>query len=168
MEDFRSTVERALGVEVQDDYTKELRGGDQSQAQKDQKGHSGGSSQKDKHHRHHPYSGSSSQSRASGGGSRDGSTQYRATVRPGLGLVCFRCGDAHRRVDCRWNGQCSRCGKDHKEVVCRKNPNSKIIWEPVSSSSSGQCGTAHMMTGVSFGQQHSTPTQQFLPASFVP
>ena len=68
MEDFRSTVERALGVEVQDDYTEELRGGDQSQAQKDQKGHSGGSSQKDKHHRHHPYSGSSYQSLASGGG----------------------------------------------------------------------------------------------------
>ena len=130
MEDFRSTVERALGVEVQDDYTEELRGGDQSQAQKDQKGHSGSSSpKKDKHRRHHPYSGSSSQSRASGGGSRDGSTQYRATIRPGLGLVCFRCGDAHRCADCRWNGQCSRCGKDHKEVVCRKNPNSKIIWD---------------------------------------
>ncbi|KAG2538677.1 hypothetical protein PVAP13_9NG420414 [Panicum virgatum] len=155
LEDFHSTVERALGVEVQDDYTEELRGGIQSQAQKDQKGHSGGSSQKDKHRRHHPYSGSSSQSRASGGGSRDGSTQYRATVRPGLGLVCFRCGDAHRRADCRWNGQFSRCGKDHKELVCRKNPNSKIIWEPLSSSSSGQHGTAHMMTG-------------FLPASFVP
>ena len=46
--------------------------------------------------------------------------------------------------------------------------NSKIIWEPVSSSSSGQRGTAHMMTSVSLGQQHSTPTQQFLPASFVP
>ena len=31
LEDFRSTVERALGVEVQDDYTEELRGGDHSQ-----------------------------------------------------------------------------------------------------------------------------------------
>ena len=145
MEDFRSTVERALGVEVQDDYTEELRGGDQSQAQKDQKGHSGSSSpKKDKHRRHHPYSGSSSQSCASGGGSRDGSTQYRAIVRPGLGLVCFRCGDAHRHADCRRNGQCSRCGKDHKEVVCRKNPNSKVIWEPVSSSLSGQRGSAHI------------------------
>ncbi|CAN6372661.1 unnamed protein product [Urochloa humidicola] len=30
VEDFRSTVERALGVEVQDDYTEELRGGDHS------------------------------------------------------------------------------------------------------------------------------------------
>jgi hypothetical protein len=28
VEDFRSTVERALGVEVQDDFTKDLRGGD--------------------------------------------------------------------------------------------------------------------------------------------
>jgi len=32
LEDFRSIVERALGVEVQDDYTEELRDGDQSQA----------------------------------------------------------------------------------------------------------------------------------------
>jgi len=31
LEDFRSTVERALGVEVQDDYIEELRGGDHSQ-----------------------------------------------------------------------------------------------------------------------------------------
>ncbi|KAG2611423.1 hypothetical protein PVAP13_4KG164705 [Panicum virgatum] len=151
LEDFRSTVERALGVEVRDDYTEELRGGDHSQGQKDQKGHSGGLIQKKDKHR----------------GSRDGSTQYRAVVRPGLGLVCFRCGDAHRRADCRWTGQCSRCSKDHKVVVCRKNLNSKIIWEPVASSSPGQCGSAHMMAGVSLGQQHSTPTQQFLPASFV-
>ncbi|KAG2634071.1 hypothetical protein PVAP13_2NG231303 [Panicum virgatum] len=130
--DFRSTVERALGVE------------------KDLKGHFGGPIQKkDKHHHHQPYSGTSSQSRASGGGSRDGSTQYRAIVKPGLGL-------------------CSRCGKDHKEVVCRKNLNSKVVWEPVSSSLFGQRGSPHMMTGVSFGQQHSTPTQEFLPISFVP
>jgi len=52
-------------------------------------------------------------------------------------------------------------------VVCRKNPNSKVIWELISSSSPGQCGSAHMMAGVSLGHQHSTPTQQFLPASFV-
>jgi hypothetical protein len=30
LEDFCSTVEIALGVEVQDDYIEELRGGDQS------------------------------------------------------------------------------------------------------------------------------------------
>jgi hypothetical protein len=61
VEDFRSTVERALGVEVQDDFTEELRGGDHAHVQKEQKGHSSGPIQKkDKHHRHHPYNGSSS------------------------------------------------------------------------------------------------------------
>jgi hypothetical protein len=153
LEDFRSVVERALGVEVQDDFTDELRG-DHSQ---DQKGHTGGSTQKkDKNHRHHPYSGSSSQSRTSGAGSGGGSPQFRAVAKPGLGLVCFRCGDAHRRSNCRWSGQCSRCGKDHKEVVCRKNPNSKLIWEPVVNSSSRQRGNAHMMTGAPSGIQYST------------
>lgn len=40
--DFRSVVERALGVEVQDEFTEELRarggGRDQSQGQREQKG----------------------------------------------------------------------------------------------------------------------------------
>jgi hypothetical protein len=71
LEDFRSIVERALGVEVQDDFTDELRG-DRSQ---DQKGHTGGPTQnKDKNHRHHPYGGSSSQSRTFGAGAGGGST----------------------------------------------------------------------------------------------
>ena len=161
LEDFLSVVERALGVEVQDDFTDELRG-DRSQ---DQKGHTGGPTQKkDKNRRHHPYGGSSSQSRTSGAGAGGGSTQFWAVAKPGLGLVCFRCGDAHRRSDCRWSGQCSRCGKDHKEVVCRKNPNSKLIWEPVVNSSSGQRGNAHMMTGAPSGIQYNTfPAQQLLP-----
>jgi hypothetical protein len=30
MEDFRSIVDRALGVNVQDEYTEELKGGDHS------------------------------------------------------------------------------------------------------------------------------------------
>jgi hypothetical protein len=38
LEDFRSVVERALGVEVQDDFIDEIRR-DRSQ---DQKGHTGG------------------------------------------------------------------------------------------------------------------------------
>jgi hypothetical protein len=149
LEDFRSVVERALGVEVQNDFTDELRG-DRSQ---DQKGHTGGPThKKDKNHRHHPYGGSSSQSRTSGASSGGGATQFRAVAKPGLGLVCFRCGDAHHR----WSGQCSRCGKDHKEVVCKKNPNSKLIWEPVVSSSSGQRGNTHMMTGTPSGMQYTT------------
>ncbi|GJN41321.1 hypothetical protein PR202_gn00677 [Eleusine coracana subsp. coracana] len=105
-EDFRSIVERALGVEVQDDYTDELRGGDHSHGQRDQKGQPGGgpAQKKDKNHHHHPYGGSSSQSRRTsrGGSSGGGSTQFRCVAKPGLGLVCFRCGDAHRRADCRW------------------------------------------------------------------
>lgn len=83
----------------------------------------------------------------------------------GMGLVCFRCGDAHRRADCRWTGQCSRCGKeDHKEVVCKMNPNGKVRWEQVFSSPS-QHGSAHMMANTSLAQQFPTPlAQQFLPA----
>jgi hypothetical protein len=98
LEDFRSIVERALGVEVQDDFTDELRG-DRSQ---DQKGHTGHPTQKkDKNHHHHPYGGSCSQSHTSRAGSGSGSTQFRAITKPGLGLVCFRCGDAQCCSDCR-------------------------------------------------------------------
>jgi hypothetical protein len=59
-------------------------------------------------------------------------------------------------------------------VVCRKNPNSKLIWEPVVSSSSRQCGNTHMMTSAPSGMQYTTfpahqlllapPMQQLLPA----
>jgi hypothetical protein len=50
-------------------------------------------------------------------------------------------------------------------VVCWKNPNSKLIWEPVVNSSSGQRGNAHMMTGAPSEIQYSTfPVQQLLPA----
>jgi hypothetical protein len=50
-------------------------------------------------------------------------------------------------------------------VVCRKNPNSKLIWEPVVNSSSRQCGMAHMMTGAPYRIQYSTfLAQQLLPA----
>jgi hypothetical protein len=153
LEDFRSVVERALGVEVHDDFIDELRG-DYSQ---DQKGHTRGPTQKkDKNCHHHPYGGSSSQSRTSGDGSGGGSTKFCVLAKPGLGFVCFCCGDAYHRSDCRWSGQCARCGKDHKEVVCRKNPNSKLIWEPVVSSSSGQRGNPHMMTGAPSGIQYTT------------
>jgi hypothetical protein len=144
-----------LGVEVQDDFTDELRG-DRSQ---DQKGHTGSPTQKkDKNRCHHPYGGSSSQPRTSRTGSGGGSTQFCAIAKLGLGLglVCFCCGDAHHRSDFHWSGQCSRCGKDHKEVVCKKNPNIKLIWEPVVNSSSGQRGNAHMMTGVPSGIQYNT------------
>jgi hypothetical protein len=151
-----------LGVEVQDDFIDELRG-DHSQ---DQKGHTGGPTQKkDKNCYHLPYGGSSSQSRTSGAGYGGGSTQLCAIAKPGLGLVCFCCGDVHRRSDCHLSGQCSRCGKDYKEVVCRRNPNSKLIWEAVANSSSGQRGNAHMMTSAPYGIQYTTfPVHQLLPA----
>jgi hypothetical protein len=58
-------------------------------------------------------------------------------------------------------------------VVCRKNTNSKLIWERVVNSSSGQRGNAHLMTGAPSGIQYSTfpvqqllhvpPVQQYLP-----
>jgi hypothetical protein len=84
LEDFCSVVERALGVEVQDDFTDEL-GGDRSQ---DQKGHTRGPTQKkDNNRRHHPYDGSSSQSRTFGASSGGGSTQFRVVAKSGLGLV---------------------------------------------------------------------------------
>jgi hypothetical protein len=123
LEDFCSIVERTLGVEVQDDFT-ELRG-DRFQYQKGQTG--GPTHNKDKNHHHHPYGGSSSQSYTSRASSGGGATQFCVVAKPRLGLVCFRCGDAHHHSDCHWSGQCSRCGKDHKEVVCRNNPNSNLI-----------------------------------------
>jgi hypothetical protein len=153
LEDFCSIVERALGVEVQDGFTNGLRG-DRS---RDQKGHTGGPTQKkDKNHRHHPYGGSSSQSHTSGASSGGGSTQLCVVAKSGLGLMCFHCGEAHHHSYCHWSGQCPRCGKDHKDVVCRKNPNSKLIWEPVVSSSSRQRANAHMMTGAPYGIQYTT------------
>jgi hypothetical protein len=165
LEDFHSVVERALGVEVQDDFTDELRG-DRSQ---DQMGHTGGPTQKkDENHCHHPYGGSSSESCTSRAGSRGGSTQFCAIAKPGLGLVCFHYGDAHRRSDCYWSGQCSRCGKDTKKVVCSKNPNSKLIWEPVVNSSSEHRGNAHMMIGAPSGIHYATfPMKQLLPTPLV-
>jgi hypothetical protein len=87
--DFRTTVEQALGVEMQQMYTADLQkssGGEQSRGQSDRKGHSGGPvHKKGKFQRHQPYRGKSSQSSAS-----EGSTpQYRAVPKPGMGLVCF-------------------------------------------------------------------------------
>uniref|UniRef100_A0A0A9CRD4 Retrotransposon gag domain-containing protein n=1 Tax=Arundo donax TaxID=35708 RepID=A0A0A9CRD4_ARUDO len=163
--DFRTTVEQALGVEMQQQYTIEMQkslGSEQPRSQGEKKDHSGGPvHKKGKFQRHHPYRGKSSHSSASGGSA----PHYRAVPKPGIGLVCFRCGDAHRRAECQWSGTCSICGQDHKDVVCRKNPNGKLRWEPVSSSASS--GTANMLTST---QQHLsvTPTQQYLSAPFYP
>jgi hypothetical protein len=89
-----------------------------------------------------------------------GSTQrYRAVPKPGLGLVCFRCGDAHRRAECQWSGRCSIYSQDHKDVVCRRNPNGKLRWEPVTSSSSQ--GTVNMMSSAEQQFAVPLPPQQF-------
>lgn len=65
-------------------------------------------------------------------------------VKPGLGLMCFKCGDAHMQSECSWKGNCSVCGRPrHKDVVCRKNANGKIKWEKVTSSR----GSVHMLNG---------------------
>ncbi|XP_062231056.1 uncharacterized protein LOC133928650 isoform X2 [Phragmites australis] len=155
--DFRTMVEQALGVEMQEVYTEEARksGGDQIQGQIDRKGHSGGPiHKKRKFQRHQPYRGSLGRSRTSGGST----TQYRAIPKPGMGMVCFRCGDAHRRSECRWSGKCSICGQDHKDVVCRRNANGKLRWEPVTSSNSG--GTVQMMAVTPSLVPLPTPTPQ--------
>jgi hypothetical protein len=136
--DFRTTVEQALGVEMQHQYTMELQkssGVDQPRGQDARRGNTGGPAHKrgkSQHQRHHPYRGKSSDSGTSGGSTQ----RFWAVPKPGLGLVCFGCGDAHRRAECQWNGRCSICSQDHKDVVCRRNPNRKLRWEPVTSSSS--------------------------------
>jgi hypothetical protein len=133
-------------------------GVDQPRGQDARRGNTGGPAHKrgkSQHQRHHPYHGKSSDS-----GTLGGSTQrFRAVPKPGLGLVCFRCGDAHRRAECQWNGRCSICSQDHKDVVCRRNPNGKLRSEPVTSSSSQ--GTVNMMSSTE--QQFSVPLppQQF-------
>jgi len=158
-------VEQALGVEMQQQYTNEIQkpsSTDQSRSQDDKKGQSGGPAhKKGRFQRHHPYRGKSFHSSSSGGST----PQYRAVPKPGMGLVCFSCGDAHRRAECQWNGRCSICGQDHKDVVCRRNPNAKLRWEPVSSSASS--GTANMLTST---QQHVSvpPSQQYLAAPSYP
>jgi hypothetical protein len=125
------------------------------------KGHSGGPvHKKEKSHRHQPYRGKSTQSSASGT-----TPQYCAISKPGMGLVCFHCGDAHRHAECQWTGRCSLCSQNHKDEVCRKNPNSKVRWELVSITASG--GAAHMLTAI---EQHfwTPPALPYLPASFHP
>ena len=79
--DFRLVVEQALGVEVQDEFTEELRAGGREQGQRDQKGQTdqtgGPIKRKDnKPHCHQPYGGSTSQSHGSGGGSGGSFVQY--------------------------------------------------------------------------------------------
>jgi hypothetical protein len=165
--DFRTIVEQALGVEMQHQYTMESQKSlcvDQPRGQDTRRGNSGGLAHKrgkSQHQRHHPFRGKSSESGASGG-----STQwYRAVPKPGLGLVCFRCGDAHRRAECQWSGRCSICNQDHKDVVCRRNPNGKLRWEPVTSSSSQS--TVNMMSSAE--QQFYVPrTSQFVAMQGFP
>jgi hypothetical protein len=136
--DFRTMVEQALSVEMQHQYTMESHkssGVDQPRGQDARKGYTRGLGHKkgkSQHQRHHPYCGKSSESGTSGGSTQ----RYRAVPKPGLGLVCFRCGEAHRRVECQWSGRCSICSQDHKDMVCRRNPNGKLKWEPVTSSTS--------------------------------
>jgi hypothetical protein len=99
--DFCTTVEQALGVEMQHQYISESSrknlGGDQSHVQDEKNGHSGCPvTKKWKFQRHHPYRGKFAESSASGGGA----AKYRDVPKPGMGLVCFHCGEAHRRAEC--------------------------------------------------------------------
>jgi hypothetical protein len=164
-------VEQALGVEMQHQYTMESQKSssvDQPCGTDARRGNTGGPAHKrgkSQHQRHHPYRGRSSDAGTSGGSTQ----RFRAVPKPGLGLVCFRFGDAHRRAECQWSGRCSICSQDHKDVVCRRNPNGKLRWEPVTSSSSQ--GTINMMSSAE--QQFSVPLppqQFFVPrtSQFVP
>ncbi|KAG2557250.1 hypothetical protein PVAP13_8NG151206 [Panicum virgatum] len=143
--DFRTIEEQALGLELQHLVTTEMHkssGGEQSHSQSDKKGQSGGPiHKKGKFQHHQPYHGKSSQSSISD----KNATHYRAVAKPGMGLVCFRCGDAHRRSECRWTGKCSICGMDHRDVVCRRNPNGKVHWEVVPSSTSASSGGSNTL-----------------------
>jgi hypothetical protein len=71
--DFRTTVEQALGVEMQHQYTSEssqkYSRDDQSRGQDEKKGYAGGPvRKKGKFQRHHPYHGKFAKSSALGGG----------------------------------------------------------------------------------------------------
>ncbi|KAG2611651.1 hypothetical protein PVAP13_4KG181615 [Panicum virgatum] len=132
--DFRSTVEQALGIELQEMYTDEIRQSS-SRDHLESKGQSSGPV----HKQDQPYHGNSEQSRTSG----QNSPQYRAIPKPRMGMVCFPCGDPHRCRECTWSGECSLCGQNHKDVVCRKNPNGKVRCEEISSSASS--GTVQML-----------------------
>jgi hypothetical protein len=71
--DFRTTVEQALGVEMQHQYTMESQkslGVDQPRGQDERRGNTGGLAHKrgkSQHQRHHPYRGKSADSGTSGG-----------------------------------------------------------------------------------------------------
>jgi hypothetical protein len=158
-------------VEMQRQYTMESQkssGVDQPRGQDARRGNTRGPAHKrgkSQHQRHHPYRGKSSESGTSGGSTQ----RYRAVPKPGLGLVCFCCGDAHRRAECQWSGRCSICSQDHKDVVCRRNPNGKLRWEPLTSSSSQ--GTVNIMSSAE--KQFSvplSPQQFYVPGTpqFVP
>jgi hypothetical protein len=146
---------------MQHQYTMESQkssGVDQPRGQDARRGNTGGPAHergKSQHQRHHPYCGKSSESGTSGGSTQ----RYRVVPKLGLELVCFRCGDAHRHAECQWGGRCSICSQDHKDVVCRRNPNGKLRWEPVTSSSSQ--GTVNMMSSAEQQFSIPLPPQQF-------
>jgi hypothetical protein len=74
-------------------------GVDQPRGQDARRGNTGGPAHKrgkSQYQRHHPYRGKTSELGTSGGSTQ----RFRAVPKPELGLVCFRCGDAHRRAEC--------------------------------------------------------------------
>jgi len=159
--DFRTTVEQALGVEMQETYTHEIRKSSGRDPIESKAQYSGQIHKKEKSHRHHPYHGSSEQSCTIG----DSTPQYRVIPKPGMGMVCFYCGDPHRSRDCTSSGKCSMCGQNHKDVVCQKNPNGKVTWEVIHPSSSS--GTMNMMATTTTPYLPAPPMQRYLMAPTV-
>ncbi|XP_062179431.1 uncharacterized protein LOC133884047 [Phragmites australis] len=124
--DFRSMVEQASGVELQQSYTDDIRkmsGADQHKGPKEKKIHFGGPIHKKYkgQQRHQPYRGGPSQIHPPGT-----STQFRTVVKPGFGLVCFKCGDSHMQSECSWKGNCS--GSAH---VLAATPTPTVITGPM-------------------------------------
>ena len=64
--DFRTTVEQALGVEMQETYTNEIRRSSSRDHVESKAQSNGPIHKKEKCHRHHPYHGSSEQSCTTG------------------------------------------------------------------------------------------------------
>jgi hypothetical protein len=100
--DFRTTMEQALGVEMQHQYTMESQkssGVDQPRGQDARRGNTGGPAHKrgkSQHQHHHPYHNKPSESSTLGGSTQ----RYRAIPKPRLWLVCFCCGEAHCCAEC--------------------------------------------------------------------
>lgn len=90
---------------------------------------------------------------------------------PRHGMVCYKCGENHRAVECNFSGTCDHCSKTgHKSIVCRRNPNSIINWKKGNSSSRDSLAAKYKANPSGFSnasvQMMSTPP--FVPTQYTP